>query len=240
MKTTLITGAGRGIGLSIAEKFYKENHKLILLVRDKAQEKKLKKKFDKNQVKIFCGDLSNYNFIKKISSKIKFVNNLINNAGTRNSDHFHNVKKRDFDHLLELNFKSIYFLTQFITKKMVKYNIKGSVINLSSQLGHLGAYNRTAYCSSKFAIEGFTKSSSLDLSKFGIRVNSIAPTKIISGNNKILNSKKRLNLIKKKIPLNQFTKKEDIAEICYFLTSSASKNITGASIKVDGGWTAGF
>jgi len=240
MKTTLITGAGRGIGLSIAEKFYKENHKLILLVRDKAQEKKLKKKFDKNQVKIFCGDLSNYNFIKKISSKIKFVNNLINNAGTRNSDHFHNVKKRDFDYLLELNFKSIYFLTHFITKKMVKYNIKGSVINMSSQLGHLGAYNRTAYCSSKFAIEGFTKSSSLDLSKFGIRVNSIAPTKIISENNKILNSKKRLNLIKKKIPLNQFTKKEDIAEICYFLTSSASKNITGASIKVDGGWTAGF
>ncbi|MDC1153794.1 SDR family NAD(P)-dependent oxidoreductase [Candidatus Pelagibacter sp.] len=240
MKTTLITGAGRGIGLSIAEKFYKENHKLILLVRDKAQEKKLKKKFNKNQVKIFSGDLSNYNFIKKISSKIKYVNNLINNAGTRNSDHFHNVKKKDFDYLLELNFKSIYFLTQFITKKMVKYNIKGSIINLSSQLGHLGAYNRTAYCSSKFAIEGFTKSTALDLSKFGIRINSIAPTKTISEENNKLNSKKRLNLIKKKIPLKTFTQKEDIAKICFFLTSSASKNITGTSIKVDGGWTAGF
>ncbi len=240
MKITLITGAGRGIGLSIAEKFYKENHKLILLVRDKTQEKKLKKKFNKKMVKIFTGDLSNFNFIKKISSRIKYVNNLINNAGTRNDAHFHRVKKKDFDHLLDLNFKSIFFLTQFMTKKMVKHKIKGSIINLSSQLGHIGAYNRTAYCSSKFAIEGFTKSAALDLSNFGIRINSIAPTKTISNDNKLLNSKKRLNLIKNKIPLRQFTQKNDIAEICYFLTSSASKNITGASIKVDGGWTAGF
>lgn len=236
----MITGAGSGIGFAIAKKFFDEKHELILLVKNKVQKEKIKKKFNSNNVKIFSGDLSNYNFIKKISTKFEYVNNLINNAATRNGDYFHNVKKNDFDYLLELNFKSIFFLTQIMTKKMVKHKVKGCVINLSSQLGHVAAYNRTAYCSSKFAIEGFTKSAALDLSKYGIRVNSIAPTKTISDENNQLNSKKRLNLIKKKIPLKQFTEKEDIAEICFFLTSNASKNITGTSIKVDGGWTAGF
>jgi NAD(P)-dependent dehydrogenase (short-subunit alcohol dehydrogenase family) len=239
MITTMITGAGRGIGLSIAQTFYNEGHNLVLLVRNSKQKNIIEKKFDKNKVLIFAGDLTNYNFIKKINKKFKFVNNLINNAATRNDKGFLNVKKSELDHLIELNFKSIFYLTQIITKKMIKQKVKGSVINLSSQLGHVAAYNRTAYCSSKFAVEGFTKAAALDLGKFGIRVNSIAPTKTISSNNKKLNKKNRLDIIKKKIPLNEFTSKEDLADICYFLTTNACKNISGTSIKVDGGWTAG-
>lgn len=239
MKKTLITGAGRGIGLSIAEKFYNENHSLVLLVKDKIQKKILEKKFDNKIVKIFFGDLSDYNFIKKVSKKITYVDNLVNNAATRNGDHFHKVRKKDFDHLIDLNFKSLFFLTQIFTKKMIKKKIKGSIINLSSQLGHVGAYNRTAYCASKFAVEGFTKAAALDLGKYGIRINTIAPTKTIVNEKELLFTKKRLAIIKNKIPSKKFTEKEDIAELCLFLTSSASKNITGSSIKIDGGWTAG-
>jgi NAD(P)-dependent dehydrogenase (short-subunit alcohol dehydrogenase family) len=239
MKKTLITGAGRGIGLSIAEKFYNENHSLVLLVKDKIQKKILEKKFDKKIVKIFFGDLSNYNFIKKVSKKITYVDNLVNNAATRNGDHFHKVRKKDFDHLIDLNFKSLFFLTQIFTKKMIQRKIKGSVINLSSQLGHVGAYNRTAYCASKFAVEGFTKAAAMDLGKYGIRINTIAPTKTIVNEKELLFTKKRLAIIRNKIPSKKFTEKEDIAELCLFLTSNASKNITGSSIKIDGGWTAG-
>lgn len=239
MKKTLITGAGRGIGLSIAEKFYNENHSLVLLVKDKIQKKILEKKFDKKIVKIFFGDLSDYNFIKKVSKKITYVDNLVNNAATRNGDHFHKVRKKDFDHLIDLNFKSLFFLTQIFTKKMIQRKIKGSVINLSSQLGHVGAYNRTAYCASKFAVEGFTKAAAMDLGKYGIRVNTIAPTKTIVNEKELLFTKKRLAIIRNKIPSKKFTEKEDIAELCLFLTSNASKNITGSSIKIDGGWTAG-
>ena len=99
---------------------------------------------------------------------------------------------------------------------MIRYKIKGSVINLSSQLGHIGAYNRTAYCSSKFAIEGFTKSAAMDLAKYGIRINSIAPTKTIVNEQEIFKTKKRLNLIKNKIPLKQFTKKRGHSSIMLF------------------------
>tara|TARA_B100000989_G_C19522556_1_gene464997 strand:+ start:1530 stop:2252 length:723 start_codon:yes stop_codon:yes gene_type:complete len=239
MKITLISGAGSGIGLSIAEKFYKSDHNLILLVKNNLQKKKLSKIFNANKVKIFTGDLANYNFIKRLSQKVSYVHNIINNAATRNDYHFLKVKKKDLDHIMDLNFKSTFFLTQIFTNKMIKNRIKGSVINLSSQLGHIGAFNRTAYCSSKFAVEGFTKSAALDLSKYGIKINSIAPTKTIVSNSELLKTKKRLNLIKNKIPLRQFTQKEDIAEICYFLTTKSCKNITGTSIKVDGGWTAG-
>lgn len=240
MEITMISGAGRGIGLSIAHKFYNEGHKLILLVRNNTQKKNLVKIFKKKKIQVIVGDLKKFSFINSLSKKVAYVDNLINNAATRNDKHFHKIKKKDFDEVIDLNFKSTFLLTQIFTKKMVKRKIKGTVINISSQLGHIGAYNRTAYCSSKFALEGFTKASALDLGKYGIRVNSIAPTKTISSSNKILNNTLRLNLIRNKIPLRQFTNKEDLADICFFLTSKACKNISGTSIKVDGGWTAGY
>lgn len=236
--TSLITGAGSGIGLSIAKRFYLENHNLILLVRTLKQKKVLEKNFKSKKVKIFYGNLANYEFIKKISKKIGSVNNLINNAGDQIVDHLINVKKKDLDYLIDINFKSTFLLTQNFTKKMIMKKMKGSVINLSSTLGQIGSYNRSVYCASKFAVEGFTKAAALDLGKFGIRVNSIAPCKTIT-NEKDLLDKARIKSIKKKIPLGEFTKKEDIAELCLFLTSNASKNITGSTFKIDGGWTAG-
>ena len=236
---TLITGAGSGIGLAIANKFYEENHTLVLLVKTLKQKKDLEKRYDKKSVKIYHGDLSKNLFLNQISKKIGYVHNLINNAASRNDDHLFKVKKKDLDYLINLNFKSTFLMTQIFTKKMIKKKIKGSIINLSSQLGHIGAYNRTVYCSSKFAVEGFTKAAALDLGKYGIRINTIAPTKTIVNEKELLFTKKRLAIIKNKIPSKKFTEKEDIAELCLFLTSSASKNITGSSIKIDGGWTAG-
>ena len=236
---TLITGAGSGIGLAIANKFYKKNHNLVLLVKTLNQKKNLEKRFDKKSVKIYHGDLSKNLFLNQISKKISYVHNLINNAASRNDDHLFKVKKKDLDYLINLNFKSTFLMSQIFSKKMIKKKIKGSIINLSSQLGHIGAYNRTVYCSSKFAVEGFTKAAAMDLGKYGIRINTIAPTKTIVNEKELLFTKKRLAIIRNKIPSKKFTEKEDIAELCLFLTSNASKNITGSSIKIDGGWTAG-
>ena len=91
----------------------------------------------------------------------------------------------------------------------------------------------------KFGIEGLTKSLAMDLGRYGIRVNSVAPTKTIINKNEINKNNTRLNIIRKKIPLNKFSTTEEIASIVYFLTTKEAGSITGTSILSDGGWTAG-
>ena len=174
-----------------------------------------------------------------MNKKINKVDNLINNAAMANTKHFLDVNSKEYDDLITVNLKSIYFLTQIISKKMIKNKIKGNIINISSQLGHIGAYNRSIYCTSKFGLEGFTKSVAMDLGKFGIRINTISPTKTIVNQIERTKTKKRLNIIKNKIPLRRFSTTKQIAEIAFFLTTDSALSITGTSIISDGGWTAG-
>ena len=240
-KVTLITGAGRGIGKQIAIKFEKKKNKLILLVQKNQQKKELSKLLIKKKIQfeIYVGDLKNKNYIKLLDSKIKKIDNLINNAAVANTKYFTKVTDKNLDEIMDVNVKAIFKLSQIFSKKMIKNKIKGNIINISSQLGHVCAYNRTAYCTTKFAIEGLTKSMALDLSKYGIRVNSIAPTKTIVNQNELIKTKKRLKIIRNKIPLRKFSTVEEIAGIAYFLTTEIAGSITGTSIVSDGGWTSG-
>lgn len=236
---TFISGAGRGIGEELAKEFYNKGHNLYLLIHSKKDLIKLKKLFDPKRVKLFLGDINDQKLVKKISIQIPYINNLINNAATTNKKFFLDVTRKDIDIVMNTNFKSAFILSQIFSKKMIKKKIKGCIINIGSQLGKIGAYNRSIYCSSKFALEGLTKSSSLDLAKFGIRVIGINPTKTIVNDNEKIYQSKRLKLIKKKIPLKKFSTKKEIAEISYFLTTKSARSITGTSLNVDGGWTAG-
>ena len=188
---------------------------------------------------VYAGDLRNNNFILKLNKEIPYVDNLINNAAMANKKFFLDVTNKDLDNLLSVNLKSIYKLSQIFSKKMIKKKVKGTIVSLSSQLGHVGAYNRTLYCLTKFGLEGFTKSLALDLAKFGIRVVTVAPTKTIVDESEYKKTPKRLKYIRKKIPLNQFSTKEQIASIVYFITTNSASSITGTSIISDGGWTAG-
>ncbi len=236
---TLITGAGRGIGEEIAMEFYKKDHLLYLLIHKKKDLIRLRKLFDPKRVKLFLGDINDKKFRRLISKKIPYINNLINNAATTNKKFFLDVTLKDIDKVLNTNFRSSFILTQIFTKKMIKKKIKGCVVNIGSQLGIIGAYNRSIYCCSKFALEGLTKSSSLDLAKFGIRVVGINPTKTLVSDKEAKNQKKRLKIIRDKIPLKKFSTKKEIAEITYFLTTKSANSITGTSLNVDGGWTVG-
>ena len=240
-KITLITGAGRGIGKEIAIKFGTENHSLILLVLKKKQKDELSNILKKKKIdfKIFVGDLKNYDFINTLKNKIKKVDNLINNAAMANTKYFTDVSLKEMNDLIFVNLKVPFLLSQIFAKKMIKNKIKGCIVNITSQLGHIAAYNRSIYCMSKFGLEGLNKAIALDLAKHGIRSVSVAPTKTIVNQSERIRTKKRLNLIKKKIPLRKFSTTKEIANIVYFLTTEKSSSITGSSILSDGGWTAG-
>jgi len=240
-KITLITGAGRGIGRAIALNFAKKNKILYLLIQKIEKKKKLAEIFSEKKIKfyIFVGDLKDNKFIKSLKKKIPKVDNLINNAAGANIKYFTEVNSKELNNIIDVNLKATFELSQIFSKKMIKNKIKGNIINISSQLGHIGAYNRTAYCMTKFGIEGLTKSMALDLAQHNIRVNSVSPTKTIVDYSEFVRLKKRLNTIKNKIPLGKFSTMEEIAGITFFLTTDIANSITGTSIISDGGWTAG-
>jgi len=239
-KITLITGAGRGIGLGIATIFAKNNNDLILVVRKKNQVKNLlslQKKYGV-KIKVFVGNLKKESFLNKLK-KIPKINNLINNASGENTKSFTNVKKSELHDMINVNLVAAFHLSQIFAKKMIKKKIKGCIIGISSQLGHTGAYNRSIYCMTKFGLEGLTKAMAMDLGKHGIRVNTVSPTKTIVNKRELIKNKKRLNFIKSKIPLNKFSTIDEISSIVYFLTTTSAASITGTSIISDGGWTSG-
>ena len=239
-KITLITGAGRGIGYGIAKKFAENKNDLILIIRKKKQLKKLLELGKKNKVnvKVIIGDLKNNRFIDKLN-KLSRVDNLINNASGENTKYFTSVTTKDLKDMIDVNLTSMFRISQIFAKKMIRKKIKGNIISLSSQLGHIGAYNRSLYCMTKFGLEGFTKSLALDLGQYGIRVNTVSPTKTIVHKKEKNENTKRLKMIKNKIPLKKFSTIDEISSIVYFLTTDNASSITGTSIISDGGWTAG-
>ena len=238
-KITIVSGAGRGIGEETGLHFLKNGHFVYFLVHKKSQKKNLLKKIQKfRDFDVIDGDLTNKNFLKKIDKKIKYCTNLINNAASTNKKFFTKVSEKDFDDLININLKSVFLISQIFAKKMIKNKIRGNIINLSSQLGHIGAYNRSIYCATKFGIEGLTKSIALDLAEFDIKVNSVSPTKTITHKNEEIYHRKRINVIKNKIPIKKFPTVREIAKTIFFICEN-SKTMTGSNLRIDGGWTAG-
>ena len=164
---------------------------------------------------------------------------LVNNAGTNIPSSLVETKIEDFDYVMSLNVKSVINLTKNVVTKMLENNILGSIINVSSQMGHVGGPNRTTYCSTKFALEGFTKSLAIELAPNGIRVNSICPTFIKTPMTEpFLKDKDFKNQVLSMIPLGRLGEVEDLMGPFVFLASEASSMMTGSSVLVDGGWTS--
>ena len=132
-----------------------------------------------------------------------------------------------------------FFVAQAVAQGMVEAGIKGSIINISSQMGIVGGKKRTVYCASKHAMEGFSKSMALDLAENGIRVNTVCPTFVETELTKPFMAEREFkDYVISRIPLGHIGKTEDVADAVLFLASNMSKMVTGSAIKVDGGWTA--
>jgi NAD(P)-dependent dehydrogenase (short-subunit alcohol dehydrogenase family) len=164
---------------------------------------------------------------------------LVNSAGLARHSPAADTTEADFDAVSDLNVKGAYFLTQAVAKGLVAAGRPGSLINISSQMAHVGGIDRAVYCATKHAVEGFTKSMAIEWGKAGIRINTICPTFILTDLTRptFADPEKRA-WIEDKIKLGRPGEVEDIMGGVVFLASEASAMVTGTSLLVDGGWIA--
>ena len=165
---------------------------------------------------------------------------LVNNAGTNRPGPMHEMTLEDFDAVMNLNVRAAYFVAKAVVKKMQIKGQGGSVINTSSQMGHVGGIDRTIYSASKHAVEGLTRALAIELGKDNIRVNTICPTFIRTPmTEKTFANPELVEWIQSKIKLGRIGEIEDIMGAVVFLASDAAAMMTGSSLMIDGGWTAG-
>ena len=244
-KTAVVTGAGKGLGRACAIALAEAGANLIIISRTKKdlnEVSKVIKKF-KSKCKSYVCDITNYNEIKNIINKQKKIDILINNAGNNIPEHFTKVKTKDMEYIVKINTIATFNLAQLCALKMIKNKnrkkVGGSIINMSSQMGHVGGPVRSVYNMTKFGLEGLTKGMSIDLAKYNIRVNTVCPTFVVTPmTRKFFKSKKFKKEVIGNIPLGRFAELSDVATATVFLASDAASMITGTSLLVDGGWTA--
>ncbi len=244
-KIALVSGAGKGLGKACAIALAEAGANLIIISRTKKDldiVSKIIKKF-KVKCKSYLCDITNYNKLKSIINKQSRIDILVNNAGNNIPEHFTKVKTKNMEYLVKINTVAAFNLAQLCALKMIKLKnrkkVGGAIINMSSQMGHVGGKIRSVYNMNKWGLEGLTKGMAIDLAKFNIRVNSVAPTFVVTPMTKrFLKNKKFKKETLNNIPLGRFAEMSEVASAVVFLASDAASMIHGTSLLVDGGWTA--
>ena len=244
-KTALVTGAGKGLGKATAIALAEAGAKVVIVSRtlsDLIKVEKLIKKTKGSCLKFEC-DVTDLNKFKDILKKIKKLDILVNNAGNNRPEHFTKVKKENMEYLVELNMKAAFNVAQMCSQKMVEFKsrkkVGGSIINMSSQLGKVGAPIRSVYNMTKFGLEGLTRGMAIELGKYNIRVNTVCPTFVATPMVKeFFKNKKFKQQVLENIPLGRLAEENDVSTAVAFLAADSSNSITGTSFMVDGGWTA--
>jgi len=240
-RNALVTGAGRGIGMGASIALAEAGANVTLVSRTENELKTLSDYLNNkgHNTSFVPLDVNNESDVKNLIENSDPFEILVNNAGTNRPAKLVDTKIEDFDYVMSLNVRSVVSLTKVVVDKMIKNKVKGSIINVSSQMGHVGGPNRTTYCSSKFAIEGFTKSLAIELALDGIRVNTVCPTFIQTPMTEpFLKDDEFKKATIGMIPLGRLGEIKDVMGPFVFLASDASLLMTGSSVLVDGGWTA--
>ena len=244
-KTAVVTGAGKGLGKACAIALAEAGANLIIISRTKKDLDDVSKTIKKlkSKCKSYVCDITNYDEIKEIINKQSKIDILVNNAGNNIPEHFTKVKTKNMEYLVKINTVATFNLAQLCALKMItaknRKKIGGAIVNMSSQMGHVGGPIRSVYNMNKWGLEGLTKGMSLDLAKYNIRVNTVCPTFVVTPmTKKFLKNKKFKRETLNNIPLGRFAELSEIASSVVFLASDAASMITGTSLLVDGGWTA--
>ena len=236
----LVTGAGRGLGEACAKNLAQAGSEVVLVARSLDQLEAVQQSIidSGGNASVHTADLTDMDVIRNLE-KLGAFTILVNNAGINRPEPFEEVSEENFEAVMDLNVKSAFFVAQSVVRGMIQAGRGGSVINMSSQMGHVGGRGRTVYCATKHAMEGFNKAMALDLAQHRIRVNTVCPTFIETAMTRpFMENREFMQDILNRIPLGHVGQPEDVAGAVLYLASDASRLVTGSSIKVDGGWTA--
>jgi NAD(P)-dependent dehydrogenase (short-subunit alcohol dehydrogenase family) len=239
-KRALVTGAGRGIGLACAAALAEAGADVVLAARsrDQLEAAVAAIRGRDGSADSLELDVTNLAGMQSAIARERPFDILVNNAGGNRPKPFIEVAEEDFDAVLDLNLKAAFFVAQAVARRMIEAGVKGSIIHMGSQMGHVGGARRSLYCASKWAIEGLNKAMALDLAPHGIRSNTIAPTFIETPMTQpFFEDKAFLDSVLSKIKLGRLGQVEDLMGAIVFLASDASALMTGSSLILDGGWT---
>jgi NAD(P)-dependent dehydrogenase (short-subunit alcohol dehydrogenase family) len=240
-KRALITGAGRGIGEGIARGLAEAGAEVILCARSAPELDAAAQAIRAagGQARVLVCDVTDTRAFAAAVAAMPAPDIFVNNAGTNRPKPLSEVTEDDYDAVMGLNVRAAIFAAQAVSGAMVAAGLRGSIINMSSQMGHVGAASRTLYCASKWALEGFTKALAVELGPKGIRVNTICPTFIETPMTKpFLEDAAFRASVLQKIKLGRIGTVDDIVGAAIYLASDASGLMTGSALMLDGGWTA--
>lgn len=240
-KRALVTGAGRGIGRGITAALARAGATVTLVARTRAEIEGTAAllRTEGHQADAAVLDVSDLDAVDAFFRSRPAFQVLVNNAGTNRPRPMMEVSEEDFDAVVGLNLKSAFFVSQAVVRCMIEEKCGGSLIHMGSQMGHVGGSGRSVYCASKWGLEGMSKAFALDLAPFSIRSNVIAPTFIETPlTAPFFEDEAFRTSVLSKIKIARLGTVEDVMGAVVFLASDASLLMTGASLLLDGGWTA--
>ena len=233
-KRVLVTGGGRGLGADCVRAFHREGAHVIAVARSAEQLQSLA-----NQcpgIETWAEDVTSDAFFDRMRG-LDQLDVLVNNAGYNDPKPMLEADVRTLDGMLNLNVRSVYLASQAALSLMQQSG--GAIVNMSSQMGHVGSPNRTIYSMTKHAVEGLTKAMAVEVAPLGIRVNSVTPTFIDTELTRpMLANPEFEQFVLGSIPMGRLGRVEDVTNAVLFLSSDLAATTTGHSMLVDGGWTA--
>ena len=233
-KTALVTGASKGLGRAISLALHDAGAYVIAAARASDDLDSLGDAMGGNGT-TWAVDATSDEFLAKIEA-LQSLDILVNNIGTNRPQPFIDVSDENLDAMIAMNIRATFRIARSGAQRM---RSGGSIVNITSQMGHVGSPGRTVYCMTKHAIEGLTKAMAVELAAQAIRVNAVAPTFIETPMTKpMLDDPQFAEFVKRMIPLGHIGQPEDVAEAVLYLCGDGAKMVTGHSLLVDGGWTA--
>ncbi len=239
-RTALVTGAGRGIGRGCAHALAEAGADVVLVSRspDELETVAAEIRALGRRARPVALDVTDTKSVRHLVLELPELDVAVVSAGANVPEPFLEVSEQHLDGLLALNVRAAFVTVQAAARRMAESG-GGSIVLLSSQMGHVGAAGRTVYCTTKHAVEGLTKAAAVELAPHGIRVNAVAPTFVETPMTAPFLADAGFRAeVESRIPLGRLGRVEDVSAGVVFLASDAAALVTGTSLLVDGGWTA--